>query len=172
MRPAILLPVLLSLFVALACAETSTAQSRPVRVGVGLDGVVNVFDEQVSDKTLALGIRGRFSWGYNEQLSFVLGAGLAGFFLDGTNNADYLLNPQASVVIKLAESDRNPYIITGLGAYYATEDWQQNFALHFGYGWVYPMSNSAAYFEIDPALIIRAEDTSVIVPVRVGIILY
>ena len=109
----------------------------------------------------------------NADISFAVDAGLNGFILNGRDDATYVFDPQASLIITMPGVERAAYLMGGMGLYANTSD--DNDAMsgptfHFGVGWVKALRESVLFYEIDPALVIGNSDVSIAIPFRIGII--
>ena len=159
-------------------APTATAQSGAItpRFGVAFNGLVVIPDG------VGLGIRGRAAVPVNSDLSMALDLGVnaMGVIFGGRNNADWVVDPTVSVVINLPNGQvggrRFSYLLAGVGGYFPTgtnennEDLKGGPTLHAGIGWVTPLNETSVFYEVNPALIIADSRTSVMLPVRIGLI--
>ena len=157
------LPLMLTLWATPALAQ----QARPA-LGLGFNAVLS------STEGLGVGIRGRAAWPVNADLSLALGTGITGFVLEGRDEATYLFDPQASIIVTLdATGNRTPYFLGGVGAALpvnSSSNAESGPTLHFGIGWVQGLRDTVLYYEVDPAMLVGETEISFIVPFRVGVI--
>ncbi len=162
------LSLLAFLFVLAASNHFVYAQMSPARFGVGFNTLLS------SEDGLGLGFRGRMSSAINADLSVALDLGVTGFILNGRDDASYVIDPQASLIVTMPGVDRASYLMGGLGAFINTSDKSNALegpSIHVGIGWVRALSESVLFYEINPALIIGKESVGVAIPFRIGIIL-
>ena len=147
------------------------------RFGLAFNGLVAIPDG------LGVGLRGRAATALNPDLSLALDVGATGFIVGGNRGADYVIDPQFSVIINLNSAKtynpglptRQTYLIAGAGAYIPVGEERDESAggatLHAGLGWVQPLTTTSVFYEFDPALVIGGKnDVGVTVPFRVGLI--
>jgi len=152
---------------ALLFSISATAQLSRPRFGIGFNTLLS------SEDGLGLGFRGRMSSAVNADLSLAFDIGVSGFILNGRDDASYVVDPQASIVVTLPGIERASYFISGIGAYINTSSGDQNLegpAIHFGVGWVSALRESVLFYEVVPALVIGKSDVAVAIPFRIGII--
>lgn len=178
MRLSSRLLVLAALAAAPALAPSASAQTAPVapRFGAAFNGLVVIPDG------VGIGIRGRAAVPVNSDLSMALDLGVnaMGVLFGGRDNADWVVDPTVSVVINLPNAQvggqRFSYLIAGVGGYFPTGDNADGDRLkggptiHAGLGWVTPLNETSVFYEVDPTLIIANSRTSVMIPIRVGLI--
>ncbi|MBO6576293.1 MAG: hypothetical protein JJ896_16400 [Rhodothermales bacterium] len=147
---------------------TASAQATPPALGLGFQTTLS------STEGLGVGLRGRASWAVNADLSMALGAGMTGFVLEGRDEATYLLDPQASVIVTLNDSgNRTPYILGGIGAAIPVNSGsnaENGPTLHFGMGYVQGLRDTILFYEINPAMIVGENEISFNIPFRIGVI--
>ena len=164
------------------CAPAAQAQTRvstaPVvpRFGVAFNGLLIV------PGGLGVGVRGRAAVPVNADLSVALDLGVnaMGVLLGGRDGADYVLDPQVSLVVNLpgmsVGGQRFTYLLAGIGGYFPTgtnadgTDLKGGPTIHAGLGWVVPLNETSVFYEVNPALIIADSRTSFAIPVRIGLI--
>ena len=149
------------------CATSSWAQLSNARFGIGFNTLLS------SEDGLGMGFRGRISSAVNADLSLALDLGMSGFILNGRDDATYVFDPQASLIVTMPGVERASYLIAGLGAYINTNDKPNALegpTIHLGIGWVRALRESVLFYEIDPALIIGSSDGGVAIPFRTPII--
>jgi hypothetical protein len=145
----------------------SQAQDRP-RFGAGLQLMGSTVDNNVGP-----GVRFRTSVPINRDLSLGLGAALTGYVFEGRDDAAYAFDPQTSLIVTLpGSSQERTYVLGGAGAYvpFGNTDAASGPTIHLGVGKVWLLSESSFFAEVDPALFVGAEETHLIVPLRVGVI--
>lgn len=161
--------LLFSLFVADASAQ------RAMRIGVGFDAMFGLPSQDVVPEGLGIGVRGRVAIPVNADLSFAGGLGLAGFILGGDDESSYVVNPQVSAIVTLPGSGSAKYIIGGFGGFLPLSnsdfgDPDGGWAVHGGIGWAIPLRETSLYVEVNPSLVIGSNETTVVIPARVGVI--
>ncbi len=158
-----------------AQTRVSTAPAVP-RFGVAFNGLVVIPDG------FGVGVRGRAAVPVNADLSVALDLGVnaMGILVGGRNAADYVIDPQVSVVVNLpgmsVGGQRFTYLLAGIGGYFPTgtdangSDLKGGPTIHAGLGWVVPLNETSVFYEINPALILANSRTSIAIPVRIGLI--
>lgn len=164
--------LILSFF--LLIAQVADAQ-RAVRIGVGFDALFGLPSQEVVPEGFGIGIRGRAAVPVNADLSFAGGLGLAGFILGGEDEASYVVNPQVSAIVTLPGSGSARYIIGGFGGFIPLSndefgDPNGGWAIHGGIGWAIPLRETSLYVEVNPSLVIGSDETTVVIPARIGVI--
>ena len=158
---------LLVLLLMVVGVPDARAQLDESRFGLGFNTLLS------ADNGFGMGFRGRLSTPINADLSFALDAGLTGFILGGRDDATWVLDPQASLIVTLPGVEKAPYILMGIGAYLDPSDSDDTLTgptLHVGVGWVKPLRESVLFYELDPALIIGDTKVSPAIPFRIGVI--
>jgi len=143
------------------------AQLADARFGLGFNTLLS------ADNGFGMGFRGRLSTPINADLSFALDAGLTGFILGGRDDATWIIDPQASLIVTLPGVEKAPYLLTGIGGYIDPSDSGDTLTgptLHVGVGWVKPLRESVLFYEVAPALIIGADKVAGVIPFRIGVI--
>ena len=159
---------------AAALAPSASAQPYPPRFGAGLEA--SLPGQDLVPEGVGVGFRGRVSVPVNRDLSLAAGAGLAGFILGGRDDATYVFNPQVSVILSLPRSGATRYLLGGFGGFLpfgdtdGFDDPQGGPALHVGFGWAFPLSETSFFVEVNPSLLVGADETTVVLPARVGVI--
>lgn len=144
------------------------AQEQQPRYGVGLQMMGTTVDDNIGP-----GIRFRSSVPLTPNVSLGLGTGLTGYIFQGRDNASYAFDPQASLIVTLPGSGpQRSYVLGGGGAYvpFGNTNAPSGPTLHLGLGKVWLLNQSSFFLEFDPALFIGKSGTSVVLPVRVGVI--
>lgn len=146
----------------------AAAQTERTRYGLGLNLQID------GDEGVGLGLRARLSQPLNADLSAALDLGLTGFIFQGLDEASYLFDPQASLIVTVPrQNERALYILTGLGLYIPIGDDEGRPAspvFHLGAGWVQLLRETTIYYEVDPQLLIEEEKVRLALPLRIGII--
>ncbi len=161
---------LFALFLCFASPQQSEAQDLDTRFGLGLNGLVSTSDG------LGLGLRGRVSAPLNQDVSMAFDLGLSGFIFGGTEEANFVFDPQISTIVTLPRSnDSAPYVLAGIGAYVPFganlgDDPLRGPTVHLGIGWVRALAETSLYYEINPALVIGQDRVGIALPVRLGLI--
>lgn len=153
---------LLLLFVPEANAQ------RPTRYGVGVQMLGTTVDNNVGP-----GIRFRVSAPINQDLSLGFGSSFTGFIFEGRDDAAYAFDPQASLIVTLPGSGQESlYVLGGPGVYlpFGNTDATSGPTFHFGIGKVWLLDQSSFFFEFNPGLYVGRETTSLLMPLRVGVI--
>lgn len=153
-----------------ACAQDAAPTPAPVkspRYGMSINALYS------TPQGVGMGIRGRASMPINADISTALDLGFTGFVLEGWRGADYLFEPQISLIITPPpERLRAGYIFLGMGGYLplAGNKDTSGPTIHIGLGRAHGFGESAVFYEINPALIIGSEKLGFLLPVRLGII--
>ncbi len=151
--------------------ESAIAQNNTMRFGIGTGLVLNPSNDSIADDEVGLAVLIRLSKPVNADVSLAAGVGLFAFAFNGTEHADYVVNPQVSLVVTLGGEKRFPYLLAGVGGLFPTDSAENaQFAIHIGYGWIWPMKSASAFFEINPSLAFQANSTTIILPLRIGLI--
>ncbi len=149
------------------------AQALSTQLGISTELMVNPFSEEITEGKFGVGLRGRVGFGLNEDLALGMGLGVSSFIFDGSNNAEFIFNPQLSLIIALPGYDRFPYVLGGIGGVLRTGGELSSrsfFAFHLGYGIAIPLSESTFFIESNPSFAIQSEKVSLLFPFRVGVI--
>ena len=160
-------PVLTVLALVMFCIPQAHAQLENARFGLGFNTLLS------ADNGFGMGFRGRLSTPINADLSFGLDAGITGFILGGRDEAAWVIDPQASLIVTLPGVEKAPYLLFGLGGYLDPTDSDDTLTgptIHTGLGWVKPLRESVLFYELNPVLIIGADKVSGAFPFRVGVI--
>lgn len=148
-------------------APQDAAPAKSPRYGMSLNALYS------TPQGVGLGIRGRASMPINADVSTALDLGFTGFVLEGWRGADYLFEPQISLIVTPPPSRlRAGYIFLGMGGYLplAGNKDTSGPTIHVGFGRAHGFGESAVFYEINPALIIGSERLGFVLPVRIGII--
>ena len=147
--------------------SSALGQDRSPRFGAGTHLMLSTIDG------LGLGLTGRVSIPVNGDVSLAIGSGITSFLFGGTEDAEWLLTPQVSVIVTLPGVIKAPYFTFGGGGYLPIGNPgsdRSGPAIHFGAGWVRPLSQSTLFYEIDPMLVLQASRIDLALPVRIGVI--
>lgn len=163
-----LLPLLLVLGLSLSLARPAGAQSQS-RFGIGAHILGSTADNNVGP-----GLRVRVSKPVNQDVSLAIGSGITGYIFSGRDDAAFALDPQLSAIVSF-ESKRNEitYVLGGAGAYVPFGDTSTDSGptFHLGVGRAWLLTESSLFFEFNPGFLVGKERTTLVLPLRVGIIL-
>lgn len=157
----------LALGLLLGPSDSVLAQQDP-RFGVGLQMMGTTVDDNIGP-----GVRFRTSVPLTQDVSLGLGGALTGYIFEGRDDASYAFDPQASLIVTLPGRNRQRlYVLGGGGAYipFGETNAESGPTVHLGLGKVWLLNESSFFLEFDPALFIGAEETEIILPIRVGVI--
>jgi len=153
--------------VAATAAVPAHAQTEP-RYGASFQLVGSTADDNVGT-----GLRFRVSAPINRDVSFAVGSSITGFIFEGQDEADFAIDPQASLIVNVPQGgEEGLYFFGGAGAYVPLGDSpaESGPMFHFGGGKVWLLQESSLFLEFNPGLIIAEESTEVLFPIRVGVI--
>ena len=150
-------------------ASPVQAQDRQSRFGLGIQLLGST-----AGNNLGPGLHVRASTPLNPDISLALGSGLAGFIFRGRDDAAFALDPKVSAIVTVSTSSaQSTYALGGIGAYVPFGDIDTDsgptFSLGVGRAWL--LSESSVFFEFSPGLLVGEETTTLVVPLRLGIIL-
>lgn len=151
----------------LAAAAPVQAQQSP-RYGLGLQLMGTTVDDNFGP-----GFHFRSSVPLTPDVSLGLGAGFIGYIFEGRNNASYAFAPQGSIIVTLPSSGpERTYVLGGGGAYvpFGETGAPSGPTLHAGIGKVWLLNQSSFFLEFNPGLFIGKNSTSLVLPVRGGVI--
>lgn len=168
----------LALLLALLAFPLDATAQRGVnpRFGIGFEAMGVPPGQDIVPEGLGLGLRARVAFPLNRDLSIAIGSGFDGFVLKGQDDASYVANPQLSFILTLPRHGRSArYLLGGAGGFIplggsSFDDPDGGPALHLGIGWAFPLNETSLYVELDPSLVIGTNETTVVVPARVGVI--
>ncbi len=143
------------------------APNTPSQFGVSLNTLYS------TEHGVGVGFRGRGAIPVNADISTALELGLTGFVFDGWKGADYLFDPQISLIITPPPARRRAaYFFFGMGAYLplAGSKDLSGPTMHIGIGRAHGFGESAMFYEISPALIIGSDRLGFLLPLRIGLI--
>ena len=164
---------LLALLLAVLLAPAASAQrydAAPPRFGAGFDLYSAVTSQRALPDGPAIGVRGRVALPVNADVSVSASLGLGAHLFEGTSAARYVLNPQASVIVTLPGRGTARYVIGGVGGFLPLSDGGGGPAIHAGYGWAIPLTETSLYAEIAPSLLIGQDEAVPVLAVRGGVI--
>ena len=162
----------LALAFLLGLALPAAAQSygtSPARIGAGIDLVAIPLEQESLDAGLGLGLRGRMALPINSDLSAAASAGVHANLL---GSARLTVTPQVSLIVTLPRGDSGTvrYVLGGFGGYVPLSGGGGGPTVHGGMGIALPLSETSLYFEVNPAVVVGSSRTTVVVPVRAGVI--
>ncbi|HEY5565287.1 MAG TPA: hypothetical protein VIL33_06825 [Rhodothermia bacterium] len=147
------------------------AQDLGPRFGLGVGLVANPTDDDLANDDVGLAVRGRISKPLNSDVSLAGTVGFYAFVFNGTDTADYILNPEVSAIVTLNGQNRFPYLLVGAGGLFPTDgDEEARFEAHAGYGLVWPLTSASVFLEVTPTLAFQPSGTTFVIPVAVGMI--
>ncbi len=161
------------LLLVLVLAPSAVAQRYGTvepRYGIGFDVMSAVFSQDVIPDGPSLGIRGRVALPVNADVSISGSLGVGAHLFEGANDARYVLNPQASVIVTLPSRGAARYVLGGFGGFVPLSGGGGGPSLHLGYGWAIPLTETSLYAEIDPSLVIGEREAVPVLAVRTGVI--
>ena len=169
---ALALCLILAASISISTSNTASAQAirglENTRFGIGLNTVLSV------NNGFGLGFRGRVSSRVNRDFSLAIGLGFTGFVLQGRDDASFIFDPQLSGIINLpVPGGSEVYLLAGIGAFVPLTQASSNESgpsIHFGIGRVRMLTDSAFFYEINPAVVIGQTKVEFVLPLRVGII--
>ncbi len=126
-----------------------------------------------ADDNVGTGLRFRVSVPINRDVSFAVGSSLTGFIFEGQDEADFAIDPQASLIVNVPQGgEEGLYFFGGVGAYVPLGDSpaESGPVFHFGGGKVWLLQESSLFLEFNPGFIIADESTELLVPIRIGVI--
>ncbi|PSQ79818.1 MAG: hypothetical protein BRD33_00085 [Bacteroidetes bacterium QH_6_63_17] len=150
-------------------AGPAQAQDDPSRFGLGLHVLGSTASGNVGP-----GLHFRASSALNSDVSLALGSGLAGFIFRGRDDAAFALDPQVSAIVSFSTSNtQNLYVIGGGGAYvpFGSTDTESGPTFNVGLGRAWRLNESSIYAEFNPGFLVGEEKTTLVLPIRVGVIL-
>lgn len=159
---------------ALLIAPAASAQNDAVspRFGVGFDAIVVPPGQGLLPSGVALGVRGRAALPVNADLSVAASLGIAANPFSGGDDATTVATPQGSLIVTLPGSSGSDarYLLGGFGGYVPLSGGRGGASIHAGIGWARALNETSLYVELNPALVIGSEATTIAVPARVGVI--
>ena len=161
--------LLLFLGLTLSLSPAQAQDDRPTRFGLGLQMLGSTASGNVGP-----GLHFRASTPLNPDVSLAIGSGLTGFIFRGRDDAAFALDPQLSAIVSFS-TDRvqNMYVLGGVGAYvpFGDTDTESGPTFNLGIGRAWLLEESSLFVEFNPGFLVGQESTTLVLPVRVGIIL-
>jgi hypothetical protein len=149
----------------------SLAQEMRAKFGLGVGMVANPTDDDLADDDIGLSVIGRISKPLNTDVSLAGTLGFYAFAFNGTETADYIFNPELSLVVTLNGYSRFPYLLVGAGGLFPTDgDEEARFGAHAGYGLAWPLTSVSVFLEAKPTIAFQESGTTFVIPVTVGMI--
>ncbi|PSQ74551.1 MAG: hypothetical protein BRD34_00305 [Bacteroidetes bacterium QH_6_64_77] len=145
------------------------AQEQQSRFGLG----IQVLGSTASNN-LGPGLHFRASTPLNPDVSLAIGSGLTGFIFQGRDDAAFALDPKVSAIASFSTNNTQAtYALGGVGAYvpFGDIDTESGPTFNLGIGRAWLLRESSVFFEFNPGLLVGEESTTLVVPLRVGIIL-
>jgi hypothetical protein len=145
------------------------AQEKQSRFGLG----IQVLGSTASDN-VGPGLHFRASTLLNSDISLAVGSGLTGFIFGGRDDAAFALDPKVSAIVSLpTERTQSTYVLGGIGAYvpFGDTDTESGPTFNVGVGRAWLLKESSVFFEFSPGLLVGEKTTTLVVPLRIGIIL-
>jgi hypothetical protein len=145
------------------------AQNDDSRFGVG----VHVLSSTASGN-VGPGINFRTSTPLNSDVSVALGSGFTGFIFQGRDDAAFALDPQVSAIVSFSTANaQSTYVLGGVGAYvpFGDVDTESGPTFNLGIGRAWLLQESSLFVEFNPGLLVGEESTTLVLPIRVGVIL-
>jgi hypothetical protein len=161
--------LLLAAGLMLALAGTGHAQDKPSRFGLGLQVLGSTASGNVGP-----GLHFRASTPLNQDVSIAVGSGLTGFIFRGRDDAAFALDPQVSAIVSFSTaSDQSTYVLGGAGAYvpFGDTETQSGPTFNLGVGRAWLLNDSSLFFEFKPGFLVGEETTTLVLPLRLGVIL-
>lgn len=158
----------------LALALLTTAAhaqgTAPPRFGASFDLAIPVLGQDLIPDGPSIGVRGRAALPLNADVSVAGSLGIGAHLFEGRDQARYVLNPQASIIVTLPGEGTARYILGGFGGFVPFDSGSGGPTLHLGYGWAFPLNETSFFVEGNPSLLIGQDKTDVVLAARAGII--
>lgn len=168
MAAALRLALLAALLAPAAAAQRY--YDSPPRVGAGFDLYSAVTSQRAIPDGPGLGVRVRVALPVNADVSVAGSLGIGAHVFEGSSETSYLLNPMASVIVTLPGRGAARYVLGGVGGFLPLSDGGGGPALHAGYGWAIPLSETSLYAEVNPSLVVAEDEAVPVLAVRGGVI--
>jgi len=168
----VLLLVLIGIAGLTALAPAALAQRYDVepRFGAGFDVATAILDQNVIPNGPSLGIRGRVALPVNADVSVAASLGIGAHLFEGADEARYVMNPQASVIVTLPSRRSARYVLGGFGGFIPLSDGGGGPSIHAGYGWAIPLTETSLFVEINPSLVVGEREAVPVIGLRSGVI--
>lgn len=152
-------------------ASAAQAQERPSRFGLGLQILGSTASGDVGP-----GLHFRASTPINSDVSLAVGSGLTGYIFRGRDDSAFALDPQVSAIVSFSTSTnpaQSTYVLGGVGAYvpFGDTNAESGPTFNLGVGRVWLLDESSVFAEFNPGFLVGEESTTLVIPIRVGIIL-
>lgn len=160
--------LLLLLGFTMSLTKATHAQNQS-RFGVGAQLLGSTADDNVGP-----GIRFRVSTAINQDVSLAVGSGLTGYIFRGQDDASFALDPQVSAIVSFSTArTETMYVLGGGGVYvpFGDTSTESGPTFHLGVGRAWLLKESSVFFEFNPGFLVGKETTSLVLPLRVGVIL-
>jgi hypothetical protein len=161
--------LLLLLGLTLSPSAAQAQDDRPSRFGLGLQMLSSTASGNVGP-----GLHFRASTPLNSDVSLALGSGLTGFIFRGRDDAAFALDPQLSAIVSFSTARaQNMYVLGGAGAYvpFGDTNTESGPTFNLGLGRAWLLEESSLFVEFNPGFLIGEESTTLVLPLRVGVIL-
>lgn len=145
------------------------AQNSESRFGLG----VHILGSTASGN-VGPGLNFRASTALNPDVSVALGSGLTGFIFRGRDDAAFALDPQVSAIVSFSTANaQTTYVMGGAGAYvpFGDLDTESGPTFNLGIGRAWLLQESSLFLEFSPGFLVGEESTTLVLPIRVGVIL-
>jgi hypothetical protein len=153
----------------LSLSAPTHAQTNSSRFGLGLQLLGSTAGDNVGP-----GVHFRASTALNPDVSLALGSGLTGFIFRGRDDSAFALDPQLSAIVSFSTANaQSTYVIGGVGAYvpFGDTSTESGPTFNVGVGRAWLLQESSLFFEFKPGVLVGAETTTLVVPLRIGVIL-
>lgn len=160
--------LLLLLGVTLSLSPVHAQDDRPSRVGLGIQMLGSTASGNVGP-----GLHLRASTPLNSDVSLAVGSGLTGFIFRGRDQAAFALDPQVSAIVSFSTARaENMYALAGVGAYvpFGDTNTESGPTFNLGIGRAWLLQESSLFVEFNPGFLIGQESTTLVLPIRVGVI--
>jgi hypothetical protein len=150
-------------------ASPIQAQEKQSRFGLG----IQVLGSTASDN-VGPGFHFRASTPLNADVSLAVGSGLTGFIFRGRDQATFALDPKVSAIVSFSTANaESTYVLGGIGAFvpFGDTDTESGPTFNVGVGRAWLLQETSVFFEFSPGFLIGEETTTLVAPLRIGIIL-
>lgn len=154
---------------AVSVSLVGRAEAQQSRFGLGVQVLGSTADNNVGP-----GLRVRVSLPINQDVSIGLGSGITGYIFEGRDDAAFALDPQVSAIVSFASKrNQTTYVLGGAGAYvpFGNTRTDSGPTFHIGMGRAWGLEESSLFFEFNPGFLVGKRKTTLVLPLRVGIIL-
>ena len=150
-------------------ASAAAQRAAPPRYGVGFDVATAFYGDVVPDGP-SLGVRGRVALPVNADVSVAASLGVAAHLFGGTSDADYVLNPQTSLIVTLPSQGSARYVLAGFGGFLPITGGGGGPSIHAGAGLAIPLNEASFFVEADPSVVFGEDSVVPVLSVRAGVI--